>query len=203
MQYIPGRDPLPAGTHRRIPGVVVPRCAPLAWILSAVLASQAYLERVHSPPELGPLEIAYLSPYWRINPTCWSEDPEPDSRIERHYVSERSSRHKGVLRFLARDVGARNFADSSLRKSEQSDAILSFIRTWKDRTGAYPMELAFDRKLTTHANPARSDQLGIRFLTVRRRSARMPPPLPLVAATLAITAARRASEGVWNAVTYL
>lgn len=130
---------------------------------------------------------------------------EPDSRIKRHYVSERSSRQKGVLRFLARDVGARVvvFADSSLRKSEQSDAILSFIRTWKDRTGAYPTELAFDRKLTTYANPARPDQLGIGFLTVRRRSARMLHPLPPVAATLAITAARRASEGVWKALTYL
>ena len=181
----------------------MPRCAPLAWILSAVLASQAFLERVHSPPELGPPEIAYLSPYRKINATWWSEDLEPDSRIERHYVSERSGRHKGVLRFLSRDVCARNFADSSLRKSEYSDDILSFIRTWKDRTGAYPTELAFDRKLTTYANPARPDQLGIRFLTVRRRSARMPPPLSPVAATLAITASRRVSEGVWNAVTYL
>ena len=56
-----------------------------------------------------------------------------------------------MLRFLARDVGARvfAFADSSLRKFEQSDAILSFIRTWKDRTGAYPTELVFDRKLIT------------------------------------------------------
>ena len=110
-----------------------------------------------------------------------------------------------MLRFLARAVGARVFvfADSSLRKSDQSDAILSFIRTWKDRTGACPAELAFDSKLTNNANPAQPDQLGIRFRTVRRRSARMPPPLRPVAATLAITAARRASEGVWNAVTHL
>lgn len=62
-----------------------------------------------------------------------------------------------MLRFLARDGGARNFADSSLRKSEQSDAILSFIRTWKNRTGACPTEPAFDRKLTTYANPARPE----------------------------------------------
>ena len=41
------------------------------------------------------------------------------------------------------------FADSSLRKSEQSSAVPSFIRTWKGRTGAYPWELVFDRLYRT------------------------------------------------------
>ena len=97
------------------------------------------------------------------------------SQIERHSGSKRSRRQNDVLCFLACDAGASVliFAESSLRKSEQSDAILSFIRTWNDRTGARPTELVFDCKLITFANFARLDELGIRFLTVRSRSARM------------------------------
>ena len=105
-----------------------------------------------------------------------------DALLERHYVSKRSRRQKGVLSFLARDADARVFvfADSSLRKSEQSDAILSFVKTWKDRTGSHPRELVFDSKLTTYANLAKLNKLGILFLTVRRRSAQMLAKLAAV-----------------------
>ena len=95
-----------------------------------------------------------------------------DALIEKHYVSKRSRRQKGVLAFLVQDADTRVFcyANGELRKDGQSDEILHFARFWKDRTGRYPQELIFDSKLTTYAKLNELNRLGIRFITLRRRS---------------------------------
>jgi hypothetical protein len=95
-----------------------------------------------------------------------------DALIEKHYISKRSRRQKGVLAFLAQDAETRVFcyANGELRKDEQNDEILCFARFWKQRTGRYPEELIFDSKLTTYAKLNELNQLGIRFITLRRRS---------------------------------
>ena len=97
---------------------------------------------------------------------------DPEAPIERHYVSKRSRRQKGILAFLARDADARLFcyANARVRKGDQNDEILRFITFWEERNGAPPRELVFDSGLTTHANLARIDAMGIDFLTLRRRS---------------------------------
>jgi hypothetical protein len=96
-----------------------------------------------------------------------------DALIEKHYVSKRSRRQKGVLAFLVQDAETRVFcyANGQLRKDQQNDEILQFVRFWKQRTGQYPEELIFDSKLTTYAKLNKLNQLGIRFITLRRRSA--------------------------------
>lgn len=98
-----------------------------------------------------------------------------DALVEKHYVSKRSRRQKGVLAFLAQDADTRVFcyANAELRKAEQSDEVLRFARFWKQRTGHYPDELIFDSKLTTYAKLDALNQLGIHFITLRRRSAKI------------------------------
>src|SRR5205823_9703264 len=98
-----------------------------------------------------------------------------DALVEKHYVSKRSRRQKGLLAFLAEDADARVFcyANSDLRKAEQNDEILRFVEFWQQRTGKLPHELVFDSKLTTHGNLDRLNQLGIAFITLRRRSPEM------------------------------
>jgi hypothetical protein len=98
-----------------------------------------------------------------------------DTHIEKHYVSKRSRRQKGVLAFLARDADRRVFcyANADLRKDEQNDEILRFAKFWKQRTGRLPEELIFDSRLTTYANLDRLNRDGIAFITLRRRSAGM------------------------------
>jgi hypothetical protein len=95
-----------------------------------------------------------------------------DALVEKHYVSKRSRRQKGILAFLAHDADQRVFcyANSDLRKSEQNDEILRFVEFWKARTGGLPAELIFDSKLTTYANLDRLNRLGIAFITLRRRT---------------------------------
>jgi hypothetical protein len=95
-----------------------------------------------------------------------------DALVEKHYVSKRSRRQKGILAFLVQDADQRVFcyANADLRKTEQNDEILRFVEFWKDRTGALPGELIFDSKLTTHANLDRLNRMGVAFITLRRRS---------------------------------
>lgn len=95
--------------------------------------------------------------------------------LQKHYVSRRSRRQKGVLAFLAADADSRVFcyANSEVRQEDQNDEILRFVEDWKERTGELPRELIFDSKLTVYANLNRLNQMGIDFMTLRRRSRRM------------------------------
>jgi hypothetical protein len=94
-----------------------------------------------------------------------------DALVEKHYVSKRSRRQKGILAFLAQDGEKRFFcyANSDLRKDQQDDEILQFVRFWKQRTGKLPEELIFDSKLTTYANLGKLNRQGVQFITLRRR----------------------------------
>jgi transposase len=98
-----------------------------------------------------------------------------DALVEKHYVSKRSRRQKGILAFVAQDALTRVFCygNADLRKEEQNDAILDFVQFWQERTGHFPEELIFDSKLTTYANLYQLNQRGISFITLRRRSRTM------------------------------
>ena len=93
--------------------------------------------------------------------------------IERHYVSMRSRRQPSILAFLAQDVDGQSFcyANADLRKGEEAEEIFRFIAFWKKLRGELPRHLVFDSRLTTYANLARLQQMGITFITLRRRSA--------------------------------
>jgi transposase len=98
-----------------------------------------------------------------------------EALVEKHYVTKRSRRQKGILAFVAEDAEQRVFCygNTDLRKDEQADEILRFVDFWKARTGKLPEELIFDSKLTTYTNLARLNEMGIRFITLRRRSKNM------------------------------
>ena len=98
-----------------------------------------------------------------------------DALVQKHDVSKRSRRQKGMLAFLAHDADTRVFcyANGQLQKAEQNDEILQFVAYWEQRTGQVPHELIFDSKLTTYANLNRLNQRGIDFITLRRRSPKM------------------------------
>ena len=98
-----------------------------------------------------------------------------DALMEKHYVSKRSRRQKGILAFLAQDAEKRVFcyANGQLRKDEQHEEVLRFVGFWRERTGKLPEELIFDSKLTTYSHLNQLNQMGIVFITLRRRSAKM------------------------------
>ena len=98
-----------------------------------------------------------------------------DALVEKHYLTKRSRRQKGILAFIAEDAGQRVFcyANADLRKDQQNDEVLQFVKFWKTRTGKLPEELVFDSKLTTYQNLNALNTMGIHFITLRRRSVKM------------------------------
>lgn len=98
-----------------------------------------------------------------------------DALIEKHYVSKRSRKQKGVLAFVAQDAERRMFcyATGQIRKGQENDEILRFVKYWKRRTGKYPSEVVFDSKLTTYGNLDQLNHLRIPFITLRRRGPKL------------------------------
>ena len=62
------------------------------------------------------------------------------------------------------------YSKADLLKRDQADAVLDFVKFWKTAYGELPPELVFDSKLTTYAKLNRLNQMGITFMTLRRRS---------------------------------
>ena len=95
-----------------------------------------------------------------------------DEFVERHSLSKRSRSQKSILVFLAQDDESHVFCYSKadLLKRDQADAVLDFVKFWKTAYGELPPELVFDSKLTTYAELNRLNQMGITFMTLRRRS---------------------------------
>jgi hypothetical protein len=95
-----------------------------------------------------------------------------DALLQKHYVSKRSRRQKGLLAFVAQDAETHVFCygNAQVRKENQNDEVLRFVAFWKKRTGKLPRELIFDSKLTTYANLAKLAEQDIDFITLRRRS---------------------------------
>jgi hypothetical protein len=95
-----------------------------------------------------------------------------DAFVQKHYVPRRSQRRKAVLAFLAQDAAGEVFcySNADIRKGEEADEVLRFVTFWEDRYGERPRHLVFDSKLTTQQNLSKLNQLGITFITLRRRS---------------------------------
>lgn len=98
-----------------------------------------------------------------------------EALVEKHYVSKRSRRQKGLLAFVVNDAQNRVlcYVNADVRKETMNDEILAFVRFWQRKTGKVPEELIFDSKLTTYANLDRLNQAGVQFITLRRRSQSM------------------------------
>jgi hypothetical protein len=94
-----------------------------------------------------------------------------DPFIEKHYVPRRSQRRKAVLTFFAQDAEGQVFcySNADLRKGEEANEVLRFVQFWHRTYGEQPRHLVFDSKLTTYVNLGKLDQMGITFITLRRR----------------------------------
>jgi hypothetical protein len=105
--------------------------------------------------------------------------------VQCHFVAMRSRRQKSVLAFLAQDLDSRAFcySNADLRKGEESEEIFKFIAFRKRVHGQLPRHLVFDSKLTTLANLARMDKMGITFITLRARSPSLKREVALLPAS--------------------
>jgi hypothetical protein len=99
----------------------------------------------------------------------WGDDPA----LEKHYVPARSQRTRSVLTFFAQDTGTHNlvYATADITKATQNREAIAFCDHWKAVSGADPKMLIMDQKVTTQAILGELDGRGVKFATLRMRSA--------------------------------
>jgi transposase-like protein len=99
----------------------------------------------------------------------WGED----AALDKHYLARRSQRTRSVLTFFAHDADTHNliYANADLHKATQAREVLVFCDHWRKLTGADPATLVFDQRLTTQHVLGQLHQRGVRFVTLRMRSA--------------------------------
>lgn len=95
--------------------------------------------------------------------------------VERHYVSARSRRQPSILVFLAQDADSHTFcySNADLRKGDEAEEVFRFLTFWEKTHGERPRHIVFDSKLTTYTGLARLDQMGVTFITLRRRTPKL------------------------------
>jgi transposase len=96
-----------------------------------------------------------------------------DQALEKNYVPTRSQRSRSVLTFFAQDSGTHNliYANADLSKATQNREVIAFCDHWHQVSGADPHMLVIDQKMTTQPILGELDDRGIKFLTLRMRSA--------------------------------
>ena len=99
----------------------------------------------------------------------WGHDPV----LEKRYVPTRSQRARSVLTFFAQDTGTRNlvYANADISKATQNREVIAFCDHWKTVSGHDPKMLIMDQKVTTQAVLGELDARGVKFATLRMRSA--------------------------------
>jgi hypothetical protein len=93
------------------------------------------------------------------------------SVMDTHWVPTRGKRLKGALTLFAQDCQSELFqyAQADILRSEASEQILDFVSFWKKIHGKLDSTLVFDSKLTTYEHLNTINQMGIHFITLRRR----------------------------------
>jgi transposase-like protein len=99
----------------------------------------------------------------------WGQDPV----LEKHHVPKRSQRARSVLTFFAQDTGTHNlvYANADISRATQNREPIAFCDHWNAVSGADPKMLIMDQKVTTQAVLGELDGRGVKFATLRMRSA--------------------------------
>lgn len=94
-----------------------------------------------------------------------------ESVLETHWVATKGKRLKGALTLFAQDCQSTLFqyAQADIMRSEASEQIIEFAKFWKKVHGRLSSTLVFDSKLTTYEQLNRLNDMGIHFITLRRR----------------------------------
>jgi len=98
-----------------------------------------------------------------------------ESVLEKHYVPRRSHAEKSVLVCLGQDSETRAFCYSNAHifKAGTAEEVMHFVKFWKKATGENPKEVVFDSRFTTIEHLNKLNQMGIYFITLRRKSPRV------------------------------
>jgi transposase len=98
-----------------------------------------------------------------------------ESVLETHWAGAKGKRLKSALTMFAQDASSKLiiYNDADLLRSEADDAVLDFVAFYKKIRRTLPGTLVFDSKFTSYQNLAELDRMGCKFITLRRRGAKL------------------------------
>lgn len=98
-----------------------------------------------------------------------------ESVLDKHWVGTRNKGLKSALTLFAQDCTSKLilYADADIRRREADDQVLDFVRFWRKIAKSVAPTLVFDSRFTTAVQLARLNQQRIRFITLRRRGAKL------------------------------
>lgn len=98
-----------------------------------------------------------------------------ESVLEKNWAGAKNKTVKGALTLLAQDSTSRLviYNDADIRKSESDGAVLDFVRFYRRVRRRLPPVLVFDSGFTSYQRLAELDEMGVKFITLRRRSPQM------------------------------
>lgn len=93
--------------------------------------------------------------------------------LDTHYIPRRGKAGPAILSFFAQEHESRVlcYANANLTRADQPKETMQFVHFWHRLTGHYPVWLYFDSKVAPYPELSRLNQLGIWFITIRRRGA--------------------------------
>jgi len=98
-----------------------------------------------------------------------------ESVLERHWAGARGKVLKGALTLFAQDADTKLllYTAADIRRVEADDQVTEFLRFWRRvRRGVVPT-LVFDSRFTTYPKLSALNRADVRFITLRRRGARL------------------------------
>ena len=97
------------------------------------------------------------------------------SVLQKHWAGARNKVMKGALTLFAQDAASKLilYTAADIKKQEADDHVLDFFSFWQKMQRGVSPTFVFDSKFTSYPNLSTLTQLGIRFITLRRRGKKL------------------------------
>jgi transposase len=97
------------------------------------------------------------------------------SELERNWAGARNKRMKGALTLFAQDSDTKLmlYTAADIKRGEADYQVHEFLSFWKKVHKGVKPTLVFDSKFTSYAQLSKLNQQGIKFITLRRRGAKL------------------------------
>ena len=98
-----------------------------------------------------------------------------ESVLQTHWLPTKGKRLKGALTLFAQDCESTLFqyAQADILRSEASEQIVTFVKFWKKVHGKLASTLVFDSKLTSYEHLNILNEMGVNFITLRKRGKKL------------------------------
>ena len=98
-----------------------------------------------------------------------------ESVLQKHWAGARNKVMKGALTLFAQDAASKLilYTAADIQKQEADDQVLDFLSFWKKTQRGLTPTFVFDSKFTSYPNLSILTDLGVKFITLRRRGKKL------------------------------